>query len=219
MNTRTADPPPVAAEVSPKRRQMLEAARELFMAQGYEKVSMDSVARAAQVSKATLYAHFAGKDALFASIVGDACFARTLNDEAYGDPHDDIRTDLETLGERMLRFLLDERTQAIYRVAVAEARRFPEMGRAFFDNGPGAFVRHFSAWLARQSDAGRLSVPVPQVAAEQFGALVRSGLFMTCTLGLGPPPTDANITATVKAAVDTFLKAYGMKAYGPSPAG
>jgi TetR/AcrR family transcriptional repressor of mexJK operon len=200
---------PPDSHPSPKRRQMLEAARELFIARGYEKVSMDSVARVAQVSKATLYAHFASKDALFATVVADSGFANRLTAEDFGDGPGDIRVCLQALGERILRFLLQERTQAIYRVAVAEARRFPEMGRAFFDNGPGAFLKHFSAWLARQDEAGRLSVATPRVAAEQFGALVRSGLFMTCTLGLEPPPTDAEITATVDAAVDTFLKAYG----------
>jgi TetR/AcrR family transcriptional repressor of mexJK operon len=215
MNMRAADltSPPAdaagAAEASPKRRQVLEAARALFMAQGYEKVSMDSVARAAQVSKATLYAHFASKDALFASIVSDSCFINTLTEHDFSGGPDDIRLELERLGERMLRFLLQDSTQAIYRVAVAEARRFPELGRAFFDNGPGAFVTHFSAWLARQSAAGRLSVPDPKLAAEQFGALVRSGLFLTCTLGLDPTPSDGQIAATVGGAVDTFIKAYG----------
>lgn len=196
-------------ESSPKRRQILEAARALFIADGYEKVSMDHVARTAQVSKATLYAHFPSKDALFATMVADGCFTSTIGGDSFDTMPDDMREALVGLGEKLLRFLLEERIQAIYRIAVAEARRFPEMGRAFYDNGPGAFLQHLAAWMERQTDAGRLAARAPQVAAEQFCALVRSGMFMTCTLGLGPPPSDAAIAANVAAAVDTFLRAYG----------
>ena len=58
---------------SPKRQAVIEAAGELFIAQGYGAVSMDAIARAAGVSKATLYAHFASKDKLFATIINEAC--------------------------------------------------------------------------------------------------------------------------------------------------
>ena len=54
-------------------RLVLDAATALFMAQGYGAVSMDAIARAAGVSKATLYAHFSSKDQLFATIIGEAC--------------------------------------------------------------------------------------------------------------------------------------------------
>ena len=57
----------------PKRQAILNAATELFVARGYGAVSMDAIARAADVSKATLYAHFESKDRLFARIVSDAC--------------------------------------------------------------------------------------------------------------------------------------------------
>ena len=58
---------------SPKRQLVLDAAASLFMAHGYGAVSMDAVARAAGVSKATLYAYFSSKDQLFATIIGEAC--------------------------------------------------------------------------------------------------------------------------------------------------
>src|SRR6476659_7929583 len=65
-------PDPVEAE-SPKRRAILDAARGLFMTEGYGAVSMDAVARSAGVSKATLYAHCGAKDRLFAAIIHEAC--------------------------------------------------------------------------------------------------------------------------------------------------
>ena len=209
--TMTLDPPAAAADPSPKRRQMLEAAAELFMAHGYEKVSMDAVARAASVSKATLYAHFTSKDMLFASIVGEACQRNTSLESNF--PHDitDIAAALTTIGARVLRFLLQPRPQAIYRVAVAESGRCPELGLAFMQNGPQRFLDRFSVWLAQQAAAGHLVIADPLIAAEQFGALLRLTLFMRVTLGLAPDPTEAEINTTVAAAVDTFMKAFGRR--------
>ncbi|HTN12290.1 MAG TPA: TetR/AcrR family transcriptional regulator [Acetobacteraceae bacterium] len=194
---------------SPKRRQMIEASAELFMAHGYEKVSMDAVARAAGVSKATLYAHFTSKDMLFASIVGEACQRNTALESSFPAEVSDIRAALVTIGTRVLTFLMRPHTQAIYRVAVAESSRFPELGRAFMANGPQRFLDRFSVWLAEQTAAGHLAVPDPLIAADQFAALLRVSLFMRATLGLADDHSEADIAATVAAAVDTFMKAFG----------
>jgi len=60
-----------------------------------------------------------------------------------------------------------------------------------------------------QAAAGRLTVADPLMAADQFMGMLRSaGIYLRASLGLPPPPTDAEIDATVAAAVRTFLKAY-----------
>lgn len=188
---------------------MIEASADLFMAHGYEKVSMDAVARAAGVSKATLYAHFTSKDMLFASIVGEACQRNPALESGFPAEVSDIRAALTAIGSRVLIFLLQPHTQAIYRVAVAESGRFPELGRAFMANGPQRFLDRFSVWLAEQTAAGHLAVADPLLAAEQFGALLRLTRFMRVTLGQADAYTEADIRTTVNAAVDTFMKAFG----------
>jgi len=194
---------------SPKRRAILNAATELFAARGYGAVSMDAIARAADVSKATLYAHFESKDRLFATIVHVACLENII-------PADDLPEDgaldmaslgevLRTIGGRILRFFLLDRSLAIHRLVIAESVRFPELGRAFYDNGPVAGRQRLAAWMASQP---ALDVPDPEVAAEQFLGLLRSGLYLRATLGLAPAPDAAAIEAVVAAAVGTFLRAY-----------
>lgn len=192
---------------SPKRQAMLDAATELFTAQGYGAVSMDAVARAAGVSKATLYAHFSSKDRLFATIIGEACRQNIAAAAPLPGADGDLREALTVFAGRTLRFLLQDRALAIHRVVVAECVRFPELGRAFYDNGPGEFRRAFGDWLAGETVAGRLHVADPGIAADQFIGLMRSGLFLRATLGLAPP-SEADIDAAVAAMVDTFLKAY-----------
>jgi TetR/AcrR family transcriptional repressor of mexJK operon len=192
---------------SPKRQSAIEAAASLFMAHGYGAVSMDAVARAAGVSKATLYAHFSSKDQLFATIVDEACRERIGLEELLPTDVGDLREALIAFGARLLRFFLEERTLALYRVVTAESTRFPELGRAFYENGPVALLGAFGAWLTERAAAGSLAVTDPMMAAEQFVGMLRMGVFLRASLGLAVP-TETEIDATVEAAVATFLKAY-----------
>lgn len=201
------------AGVSAKHRQMLEAAAELFMAHGYGSVSMDAVARTAGVSKATLYAHFESKERLFAKMVGEVCRRNTAGEGMFPERVDDVVVVLRAIGGRGLRFLVQDRTLAIYRMVMAECARFPELGAAFMANGPQGFRDRLQTWLAAQTVSGRLVAGDGKIAAEHFMALIKSGLFMRATLGLPPLPSDAEIDSTVDAAVDTFMKAFGVKAH------
>ncbi len=198
----------VAAQVNtPKRRAVMDAAMTLFLAQGYGTTSIEQVARTANVSKATVYAYFASKDQLFATIVSER--RPLFYDAAFETEVTDLRSALTTIGQTFLRFMLREQTLAIYRMAVAESARFPELGRAFFENGPQRGHTIFADWLERQQAAGLVSVPVPRIAAYQFMTLLRGCVFIRATLAVEPEPTDIEINETVAAAVDTWTAAFG----------
>jgi TetR/AcrR family transcriptional repressor of mexJK operon len=193
---------------SPKRRAILNAATELFAARGYGAVSMDAIARSADVSKATLYAHFASKDRLFATIVEVACLENIMPAEDLPEGDTDDEEALRAIGTRILRFFLLDRSLAIHRLVIAESVRFPELGRAFYDNGPVAGRKRLAAWMEGRST---LCVPEAEVAAEQFLGLLRTGLYLRATLGLAPEPTEPAIDTVVAAAVRMFLRAYGVR--------
>jgi TetR/AcrR family transcriptional repressor of mexJK operon len=198
---------------SPKRQAVLDAAATLFMAHGYGAVSMDAVAREAGVSKATLYAHFASKDRLFATIIREACRAKIAAVDVLARADIGSTTDvgeaLQEFGVHMTRFLMEAQTQAIYRVVVAECVRFPELGAAFYDSGPATFLAFFSGWLGEQMKAGRLRPADPAVAAEHFTALIRGGIYMRTSVGLPIDRADAAIERHVENVVDTFMRAFG----------
>jgi len=61
-----------APHADPRRRALLEAALAVFARYGYQKTSMEEVARAAQVSRQGLYLHFSTKEALFQAAVEQA---------------------------------------------------------------------------------------------------------------------------------------------------
>lgn len=206
METQTA----VAPEVeSPKRHAIIAAASELFVTQGYGAVSMDAIARAASVSKATLYAHFDSKDVLFATIIRQACRENIVFEGQFAASTDDIAHDLTLIGRRILGFFLQPRCLATYRTVIAESGRFPELGRAFYEAGPAVLAQVFGDWLAAQVSAGRLVVPNPAVAAEQFVGLLRTGPYLRATLGIDQQLDDATVDNAVANAVGMFLRAYG----------
>ena len=210
MPIQDLSPAPAARpEASPKRQLVLDAARTLFLADGFGAVSMEAVARRAGVSKATLYAHFASKEALFATMMGAYSLPEQVSDELLSQPADDLPTVLEAVGRTMLRFLLAEGTMSLIRIAIAESARFPELGRTYFARGPARSVERLAHWLAGEQAAGRIRADAdPSVAADQFVALLRSGLFLRAALGVPPPPGEADIDRTVAAAVDTWLRAF-----------
>ena len=192
---------------SPKRVAIIDAATDLFAARGYGAVSMDAVARAADVSKATLYAYFGSKDELFATIVSTACRENLSPEGELPDGGGDVEAALTAIGGRILRFFLRERSLAIHRLVVAESGRFPELGRAFYDNGPASSRAMLADWMARL-DARNMDDP--RLAAEQFLALLRTGLYLRATLGLVSAPDEAEIDAAVRRAVRTIMRAFGL---------
>ncbi len=202
-------------EPSPKRRAVVDAAEALFLELGYGAVSMDAVARTASVSKATLYAYFTSKDQLFATIVAERGLNHCLDATTFPAQVTDLRATLRSVGEKMVRFMLRPGALAIYRVAIAESLRFPELGRAFFENGPDRTRQRLTAWLELQQRAGHVVVPDPDLAAHQLLALLKSSSFMRATLGLEPGLSDAEIEHTVAAAVDTWLLAFGRERQSP----
>ncbi len=119
-----------------KRAQILRGAAEVFAADGYQGASMARIAAIAGVSKGTLYNYFDTKAALFTSYVEDEC-ARNLSHVFDGADHDgDPAVVLRGIGRRMLRMLLSDVGLAIYRVVIAEAAKFPDLARGFFEAGP-----------------------------------------------------------------------------------
>jgi TetR/AcrR family transcriptional repressor of mexJK operon len=129
-----------------------------------------------------------------------------LPDGAALDSAEGVEAALRAIGGRMLRFFLRDRSLAIHRLVIGESERFPELGRAFYDNGPAACREILADWMARRP---ALVVPEPTIAAEQFIGLLRAGLFLRATLGLAREPDEAAVDTAVTAAVGTFMRAYG----------
>jgi TetR/AcrR family transcriptional regulator, mexJK operon transcriptional repressor len=191
-----------------KVESILAAAKRMFLESGFGAVSMDAIARAAGVSKATVYAHFAGKDELFGAVIGRECeryFAEFSADEL--DPGK-LRASLTTLARRFLDLLLSPDAIALHRLIVGEVSRFPALGEVFWRAGPERNLAQIEAFLRTAVAAGVLDIADPRLAAEQFTGLVRGETQLRHLLRLENGPNPAKIAALVDAAVETFLRAF-----------
>ncbi|MEI6558880.1 MAG: TetR/AcrR family transcriptional regulator [Rhodospirillaceae bacterium] len=201
------DEPSAEPPVS-KLGQIAEAARLLFLERGYGATSMDAVARAAGVSKATLYAHFAGKAELFSAIVAAEChrFVPTVDEsEVDGLP---VRDGLFRIGRRFLDLLISPPALSAYRVVVAETPRFPELGRAFYNAGPATTLRVLGGYLERATARGELAVADPATGAALLIGMIRSHLQLCRLLGVIDAVSESERDRHVGAAVDLFLRGY-----------
>ena len=192
-----------------KAQQILAAARQVFLEQGYGSASMDVIARTAGVSKATLYAHFTGKDALFAAMVGVECrrMSAVLDRPSFDET--DIRAALRQIAGHFIGQLLTGRTLAIYRIVVAETPRFPELGRIFFEMGPDRLLARVAEFLRQAGERGMLAVPEPRRAAAQFIGMVRGEIYLRRLFGIEPAAAEGEIDAFVDSCVELFLGHYG----------
>jgi TetR/AcrR family transcriptional repressor of mexJK operon len=198
-----------------KRKAILEAATDVFLRNGYLGPSMDEIAAVAHVSKQTAYKHFSDKRSLFSEIVTSAV------DEA-GDPvHDeivelehstDVEADLRRIARELLRRVMRPRILQLRRLVIGEAARFPELGRTFYEQGPGRTMAALAEMFERLAARGALRVDDPVLAAAHFNWLVMSiPLNQAMLLGEDQPATPAQLDRCADAGVRAFVGAYGQE--------
>jgi len=194
-----------------KAESILAAAKRTFLESGFGAVSMDTIAREAGVSKATVYAHFAGKEELFGAVIGSEC-ERYLADfsAAELDPCD-VRASLTVLGRRFLELVLSPEGIALHRIILGEVTRFPLLGEVFWRAGPERQRVQIEAFLRSAAASGTLSFRDTRLAAEQFLSLVRGEIQLRQLLRLEADADEPSIRDVVVGAVDTFMRAFGRR--------
>jgi AcrR family transcriptional regulator len=198
-----------------RRQAIIRAATEVFLRHGYLGATTDEVAARASVSKQTLYKHFPDKQRLFGEVILDttvqvvdalsSTVASTLQDAQ------DVRKALRDLAGGFLRDLLQPDFVRLRRLVIAEADRFPEIGRAWFDRGFERILPVLGEAMLGLADRGLLhNLSDPTLAAYQFAGLVMyqpmNQLMFAGTDAL--PPAD-KLNRIADSAVDVFLAAYG----------
>ncbi len=195
--------------LSPERRHaILDGAGRVFARDGYEGASMARIAREIGVSKGTLYNYFPSKAALFSGFISMGCDQSLKH--IFDIPPSDNQPE-ETLfraGTVVMEMMLSPFRQAIHRMVMSEAGQFPELARAFFEAGPQRALKYLADWLRQETTAGRLVVPDPDFAAEQFFALCQTKLVMRARLRLIETADPAEVERVVRGAVSLFLNAY-----------
>lgn len=194
-----------------KFQQVLNGARDIFLARGYEGASVDDIAREAGVSKATLYAYFPDKRLLFMEVAKAECARQAEEAVKLIDQNAPAREVLTEAARRIVAFLTSEFAQKVFRICVAEADRFPELGHEFYHSGPLLVQQRLVEYLAKAVARGELAIDDLPFAADQFAALCKVTLHEQVIFGVADccPPKMAD--QVVRGAVEMFLARYGVK--------
>jgi AcrR family transcriptional regulator len=194
---------------SAKRRQVMEGARTVFLASGFDGASMNDIARVSGVSKGTLYVYFDSKERLFEALIREERRqqAERLTDFSFDD--NDVRGVLFNFGCTLIEMMSRPDTLAHVRTVIAATNKFPQLGRAFYEAGPCFGANRLSAYMQRMNDEGVLRIADVQRAAWQFLELCQAGTFKPLLFRMVDELTRSQIEAGVKAGVDVFMAAYG----------
>ena len=192
-----------------KVAQVLDGARQVFMAQGFEGASVDDIARAAGVSKATLYSYFPDKRRLFIEVAATECARQTDMAVDSIDRTAPPRVVLTLAARQMVEFLISDFGQQMFRVSVAEAERFPDVGRAFHASGPATIRARLVDWLREATANGLLRIEDFDLAADQFQELAKADIFARAILNVSRTFSEAEKTRVIDGAVEMFMARYG----------
>ncbi len=192
-----------------KRALILGAATELFTELGYDKTSLARVAERAGVSTATMFKQFRTKAELFEAIVlqfWDAGPDAEVPPPAPGDP----RTGLSVLGARYAQLLRRPGMAGLHRMVIAEAPRFPDLGRVQFDLGKQPFFELVRDYIDSEARAGSLQVPDVVRATTELLGMISNFVLWPQLLLQEWSPSDHDVDETVDSAVETFLARYAV---------
>jgi AcrR family transcriptional regulator len=193
---------------------VLAGAREVFMREGFEGAGVDAIAKAAGVSKATLYSYFPDKKMLFLEVAKVECLRQSetaLVLAAQGQTPEQTLTDI---ARRMTGFFLSDFGQRVFRICVAESDRFPEIGRTFYKSGPEMARSRVVSYLQGAVARGELAIDDCDLAADQFAELCKADLFPRLVFNVTDKATPAEIDRVIRGAVATFMARYGAPASG-----
>ncbi|MFL1377073.1 MULTISPECIES: TetR/AcrR family transcriptional regulator [unclassified Nocardiopsis] len=209
-----AAPPPACGRPA-KHAAILDAARRVFLREGYTRASMDAIAAEAGVSKRTVYNHFGDKEGLFSAIVelSSASVAADFAETAarhLADPAD-AETALVAFGDAWASPGLHRPDHgALVRLLIAEALHFPDAVRVWLDTGPGPVHRGLAERLRAMADRGLLDIPEggEETAAGHYVALVQTPA-TNRTFFNAAPLEEAERRGLVRSGVTAFLRIYG----------
>jgi TetR/AcrR family transcriptional regulator, mexJK operon transcriptional repressor len=195
-----------------KHRQIIEAATSVFMKSGYDGTSMEEIAAQAEVSKQTVYKHFADKERLFSEMVLATTGQMDRLVALVAGPLADTRSlkkDLTVLGRQFIASLMDPPVLRLRRLVIANADRMPQLGRAWYQQGFERALATLASCFGGLAKRGLLSVDDPLLAAHHFvGLLLWIPVNQAMFTGDEQPYSKIALERYADAAVSTFLAAY-----------
>jgi TetR/AcrR family transcriptional repressor of mexJK operon len=193
---------------SQKYNLIMNAATRIFSEKGYKAASMDEIAAAAPVSKATLYAHFKDKKNLFTAMLVDRCNNLSqIIDQVMVDPNLDFRTGLQKIAYQFQELTQSQESMCILSLVVAEKKQFSEIAEIFYTSVnliTGSLSKYLDAVAIRKEAHFKCT----HLAAIMFVNMLKGDYFMKNLLGLPAQKSKQLQQELVDEAVHLFIQGH-----------
>ncbi len=190
-----------------KRQNIIKGATVLFLKHGFQTVSMDKVAQAAPVSKATLYKYFSSKNYLLAAVIDELCtdLWQTMGEVSMDSS---FENNLKMIATAFVDFIFSEQGLALYRLVVSECNEFPEFGELVYKTGPKTALSQLEHYLAEINQQDQERVTDITFAADSFFSLLKGELHFQCLLGIKPLPSEIEKAQHIQQVVMFFIQGW-----------
>jgi AcrR family transcriptional regulator len=206
MATKSAVKPKLKDGETPVRRRILEAAFSAFMERGFVEASTLEIATRARASKRELYALFDSKQDMLIACIRERAKRFEMPAEL-PTPRDrkTLARVLAAFGSKLLREVSDPAVITVFRLAIAEALRTPEVAQALNAAGMEASRAALHEIMIR-ARANDLLGGQPAEMAEQFAGLLWGNRMLGLLLRVSERPGEREITRRAEAAASALLR-------------
>lgn len=191
-----------------KRTAIIEAAKKIFLNQGFGSSSMDDIALQAQVSKKTVYHHFANKEVLFHDMLAEHWTMLYSKNKILFDDKLTVVENLKRFANLFLDFLYHEDTIDLFRILISESNRFPNLVENILVNDKAPFTRALILFLKEKNKSKELNITNPERSASYFMGLLKEDHFWPMMLGFVKTKKLKNKNALVDEAIEMFVNFY-----------
>lgn len=199
----------LARLADPWEEQVLAAAFDVFAAKGFDGAPMSEIAAAAGVSKRTIYERYTDKAGLFRALLAWGC--RENLPEADPPADGDPVAALKDHAEAVLAALVRPESIGLFRIVIAAAPRFPEVGRLFDEMTRGASARIVATLYRRLRKSGVIAGGTAEAFSADFIGLLRGDHFFRAAIGAVDQLPQGDVRAEAHRAMDALLAAYRKK--------
>jgi TetR/AcrR family transcriptional repressor of mexJK operon len=190
-----------------KRQQILNAAINLFIDQGFAATSMELIAKNADVSKQTVYSHFGSKDELFSASVECKCESLKILDLSLHDLSNPRKVLLK-LAKNFTDFVTSKEACAVHKICVFESSAYPQVSDIFYRAGPLRVANEVTNLMGKFHQKNILTIENPKYAALQFLNMIKGELWMQIEFNTKERISPEEVNEYLRNSVDFFLRGY-----------
>jgi TetR/AcrR family transcriptional repressor of mexJK operon len=190
---------------SQKRKQILHHAGELFLQQGYDRTSMDAVAKQSGVSKQTVYSHFKNKDVLYSAVIESKCEEYRIEQAAVFIESNSLNETLYFIAFNFIQLLNDKRVIAMYSVVIGESKNNLHLAQLFYEAGPLHSINLVKELLMKHPECDLSESDAKELSTDFFN-LLKGNYHLRSMLGLAYEQKPEALEAYARKVVKKTLK-------------